>query len=174
MAKRASQLVTLRIDVEGATELKGALLDTASANRMHQDALVEVVDLLVRKAKALAPVKTGKLQKSIRGQIRADKNYGWVQPYAKHAHLVEFGTKGHFIGPGKARKRGRVRVAVGVKGEWARRKVWHPGSKKHAFLWPAVDATKGDVQRILEKHGEEYIVRVTRAAASKYRARRPA
>jgi HK97 gp10 family phage protein len=128
------------------------------------------VDLLVRTAKSKAPVKSGKLRKSIRGQINPQKNFGYVQPYAKHAHLVEFGTKTHIILPRQARKRGKLRVAVGVKNEWARRKVSHPGSKKHPFLWPTVDATQNEVQAILEKHGEQYIVRVTRAAASKYRS----
>jgi HK97 gp10 family phage protein len=170
MARRASQLVTLRINVEGATELAGALLDQGNVNKIHQDALVEIVDLLVRTAKSKAPVKSGKLRKSIRGQINPQKNFGYVQPYAKHAHLVEFGTKGHAIGPRKFRKRGKLRAAVGVKGQWARAHVWHKGSQKHPFLWPTVDATQNEVQAILEKHGEQYIVRVTRAAASKYRS----
>ncbi|MDQ1301433.1 MAG: hypothetical protein QG637_1354 [Chloroflexota bacterium] len=170
MARRASQLVTLRITVEGARELAGALLDDSSINKTHQDALVEIVDLLVRTAKDKAPVKSGKLRKSIRGQINPQKNFGYIQPYAKHAHLVEFGTKAHWIGPRKDRKRGKTRVAVGVKGEWARRKVRHPGSKKHPFLWPTVDATAGQVQDILTKHGEQYVIRVTRAAAVKYRS----
>lgn len=170
MARRASQLVTLKITVEGDTALTGALLDEGSSNKTHQDALVEIVDLIVRTAKAKAPIKKGKLRKSIRGKLNPQKNFGYIQPYAKHAHLVEFGTAGHWIGPRKDRKRGKTRVAVGVKGEWARRRVWHKGAKKHPFLWPTVDATAAEVQRIIETHGEAYVVRVTRAAASKYRS----
>ena len=163
--------IVLTINVEGAMELSAALADEGSVTRIHQDALVEAVDLLVRTAKSKAPVKTGKLQKSIRGVVNGPKNYGVVQPYAKHAMFAELGTKRHLIMAGKKtykRKRlminAKVKKALRLPDGSYRAWVMHPGATKHAFLWPTVDATRSQVEAILSKAGEGYVIRVSRAA----------
>lgn len=87
-------------------------------------------------AKAKAPRKTGKLQKSLAvttnskgGVVTAKlKARGKIAP---HAILVEFGTKPHKIAP---KKKGALAIGGNVVGG-----VDHPGARAKPFLRPTFD-----------------------------------
>jgi hypothetical protein len=102
--------------------------------------------LAVREAKALAPRKTGNLQRSIRLGTVSERGAQIVAgglTNIGYAAFVEYGTKAHDISPrhkkvlrfasspGGRRLSGSPRRGAGVV--FARR-VRHPGTKAHSFL----------------------------------------
>lgn len=86
----------LNLRLSGVSELRHAI--TAYGARLVQasvDAVTDATEDTVLKARYLAPVKTGELQRSITGRVTTDgySVTGTVRAAAKHARVVEFGTQ---------------------------------------------------------------------------------
>lgn len=64
---------------------------------------------------------------------------------APHAHLVEFGTKPHWITPRPPKRFLRLFGKVFLSA------VHHPGAKKKPFLRPAVTSTRGRVVEAIQR-----------------------
>ena len=90
-------------------------------------------------ARSKCPVRTGALRKSIRIRRRKVSRgdfmvvYG-VGPTVYYGHLVEYGTKAHWIKP-------RVKRDLAI-GQNVRAKVYHPGATPRPYLRPALDSNK--------------------------------
>lgn len=71
-----------------------------------------------------------------------------VQKPSKYAHMVEFGTKPHFVPfPGFGRKRTRTRGSLSTRKYTFR----HPGTKAQPFIQPAFQQGKGWMLAIFER-----------------------
>ncbi|MBK8916360.1 MAG: HK97 gp10 family phage protein [Phycisphaerales bacterium] len=133
-------------------------------------------------AKATAPRDTGFLAQSIKSGSRAKG--GTVTGYAKtdafYAHLVEYGTRSHWIRvddearPGRVTRRGyrtystrtlnrmEARGSLVIGGNFVGQSVVHPGAPAKPFLRPALDNQAGAAvvaagnyikARLEKKHG---------------------
>jgi HK97 gp10 family phage protein len=133
--------------IGGGRELDDALrtLTSKIQKNIMRSALRAGANVFKEAAKANAPVKSGKLRKSLAvttsskgGMVTAKlKARGKV---ARHAHLVEFGTKPHKIAP-KGQK-GALKISGNIVGA-----VNHPGSKPKPFMRPAFDGkSSGAIQ----------------------------
>lgn len=153
------------IVVKGLAELQKALqtLPAKLQANVMRGALRAGAKPLMAEAKQLAPVDQGLLAASLRihtrvkslvaiGSVKAGGSPRNSQHAARHAHLVEYGTKPHHI---EARPPNKA-LAIGVFS------VDHPGARAHPFMRPALDA-KGQValaamadymrKRLKDKHG---------------------
>lgn len=85
-----------------------------------------------------------------------------IEKPSKYAHLVEFGTRKHFIpAPGYGRKNrktfiSRIRHLVGANPGWD-----HPGASAHPFITPVAESMRSTViarfrERALERVKIEY------------------
>ena len=103
-------------------------------------------------AKMLVPVKSGKLQKSIRIKFRnKSQQYGWIRGVitagnadAYYAHIIEYGSGSYYEGKGTKSKRAPYKIkAKRAKSLFfaglMREVVTHPGVKPVAFMRRAVD-----------------------------------
>ena len=152
----------IAVTIQGANELAAALSDRQQVRVTRVKTLLEATQLLEDEAKKRAPVRSGRLQKSIKGFVYSSGNKAYVRAGAKHAHLVEYGTRPHEIRAGRARKRGRARRALLLPGGVLRASAQHPGSAAQPFLHPALDENLDRVEAILEKHGRDLMVRIAR------------
>jgi HK97 gp10 family phage protein len=116
--------------------------------------LTSMGESIVARAKAAAPVKTGKLKESIAYQVRGNKLVaGPTVPYAPY---MEFGTatRGEFGGPPyiiTPRKAQYLRFQI--NGKWiTTKRVVHPGVAARPFMRPAVqEALGGLTEKLLER-----------------------
>lgn len=119
-------------------------------------ALPEIARVVAEKAKELAPKRTGRLVRSIRGVVERASERAVVRATARHAHLVHSGVRPHVT-------RGRaLPVATGPRGIVYRRSSRHPGTKGRPYLTDAVERSRGRIADILEeagKHGFEEAIR---------------
>lgn len=122
---------------------------------------------VVRKdAQARAPKESGRLAKSIKakfikGNDRNEKRYG-VCVMAPHAHLIELGTRPHFIKPKKKRA-----LAFGGRG-WVTgssragsmvfegygtvvKEVFHPGNRANPFLRAALESNTSAIESAIHR-----------------------
>lgn len=102
-------------------------------------------------AKLRVPVKSGRLQRSIKVYVSVKKYSatGKVESREPYAHLVELGTKPHF----QNRK---------LRGETKKRRVKHPGAQAKPFLRPAFDANKTESIEIARRTLAEELRTVTK------------
>lgn len=114
-----------------------------------QVALLECADLVRDAAERNAPIgETGNLRRAFRSaKGRAQRNFlqaftFTLSQIAKHAHLVEYGTKPHSIIP----KRSGGILAFG---KYFARQVDHPGSKASQFFRRAVRSSRNRVKRTI-------------------------
>lgn len=133
----------LDVKIKGFAELDKALAELPDKieRNIVRGALRAAAKVTEAEAKRLVPVRSGKLQASIRVSSRLVKGRPVAtvtaggnkkgQPF--YAHLVEFGAKAHFIKP-KSRK---SLFLAGVMREG----VDHPGATKHPFMRPALDSS---------------------------------
>jgi HK97 gp10 family phage protein len=100
-----------------------------------------------KRAKSLAPVKSGALRRAIRvvtlkmpkGQAKAAvtiKSGKGEKREAFYAHFVEFGTRKHAIGRGSV----KTQTRTGRPGQ--QRGAIHPGTTAKPFMRPAFDETE--------------------------------
>ena len=150
------------VQIEGAAELGQRMSDRQEMRVARVKTLLEATQLLEDEAKRRVPVRSGKLQKSIKGFVYSSGNKAYVRAGAKHAHLVEYGTHPHEILAGKLRKRGKARRALTLPGGILRASAEHPGARAQPYLHPALDENLDRVEAILEKHGRDLVVRIAR------------
>lgn len=110
---------------------------------------------IMAKARAKAPVKTGKLRDSISYEVR--KNQLIVGPHVPYAPYMEFGTasRGEFGGrPYVIKAKNKPLLVFKVDGKWVSKKeITHPGVAPHPFMRPAVEDTMGDLADKLAERG---------------------
>lgn len=146
------------IKVAGLSELK-KMLEGMPANvekNIMRGAVRKGTKYMETIARNYVPVKTGALKKSIRtsvrivnGDVRATLKVGGKG--ARHAHLIEFGTKPHL-----------VKSPDGVLKVFGKffKSVQHPGSRMRPFMRPALDAGRYNALNVVA----EYVrLRINRA-----------
>lgn len=106
------------------------------------------------------PVDEGDLKESLRvtaGAKKGGRVYAHVKtggPKARHAHLVEFGTKPHEIRPKGA-------ISLFFAGVFSKL-IQHPGAKPQPFMRPGFDSSAG---RAVQAIGEYIGTRVEKLKA---------
>lgn len=143
------------VTIKGGAELAKTLREfpVKLEAQVMQSALRGGAKLIADRARALVPVASGELRKSIRVRARKNKRTGYVNAYVAaggrrkgdpfYAHMVEFGTGQHEIRP---KGEGSLFIA-GV----FRRVVEHPGARAKPFMRPAFDA---EAQRAVDEVGK--------------------
>ena len=103
-------------------------------------------DKLYIEMRAKAPVKSGRLQNSIRkGFIPRGRTVGPNTPYDIY---VEFGTQSHWILPRNA----SVLHWVGEDGQDHFAKyVYHPGTRAHPYVRPAITVSRKPISDYLQR-----------------------
>lgn len=116
---------------------------------------------IVGKARARAPVRTGKLRDSISYQIVGNQLI--VSPTVPYAPYMEFGTasRGEFNGaPYTIVPRTKPYLVFKVGDKWVyTKKVIHPGVAPRPFMRPAVQDAMGTLADKLAERGAMMIVR---------------
>ncbi|MGE4297036.1 MAG: HK97-gp10 family putative phage morphogenesis protein [Desulfovibrionaceae bacterium] len=137
------------VQITGLKELERKLLQLPDkiADKVLRSAVLSGAGVVRKRARLLAPKRTGKLAKSIRSKVR--KRTGKfvriydVGPTVRYGHLVEYGTAPHVI---KVRKA----LAMGKDGRFGK-VVEHPGSAPRPFLRPAFDSATTDIIETMRK-----------------------
>ena len=137
---------TTEIRITGLDELERNLKDfpTRIAKNIVARTVYAGAAVVRNEARALCPVKTGALRRSIRIRRRKTPRGSieviyTVGPGLWYGRLVEYGTKAHKIKP-----RFKKAIKIGeVLGEWAS----HPGATPRPYLRPAFD---GSTSRIID------------------------
>jgi len=115
------------------------LLPKSVQGRRIDKALVDATEPVETAARALVPVDTGLLKRSIDHELKWEQGerVAWVGPQyrmAAHGHLVEFGHKMYYGKPGSP---GRKLLAGGRK------------TRKKPFMRPAFDIAGNEAARIM-------------------------
>lgn len=151
------------VEITGGAELQKMLSDLPAKieGRIFRGALRAGAKVIERKAKELAPVRTGKLRDSIkvstrsrRGRISASIRAGNKKSF--YAQWVEFGTAKHFIKP----KESKSLFFAGVSKET----VDHPGATAKPFMRPALDSSQDEAIRVFADYVRK---RLAKEAAKK-------
>lgn len=146
------------IEIKGALELERALkeLPDKIARNILRAALRAGGKVILERARAEVPVQSGALRDSLRvstslrgGVARASVKAGSGRAY--YAHMVEFGTRRHWIKP----KNRKSLFFAGI----AREVIDHPGANDKPFMRPAfeqgasaaTDAVADYIRKRLEK-----------------------
>ena len=134
----------INIDIKGLRELKLKLqqLQPKVEKSVTKKALRQGVNVFTAAARALAPVKTGSLRKSIKTKsLRGKPGVPVFATYttSKYAHLVERGTSQHLIQAGTKRGVDTGKKVLANGGIIYGKSVNHPGSKMRPFMRPAFD-----------------------------------
>ena len=145
------------IKIEGVEELKAAI--AAGAQQLVKDvrqAAAHSAQVATRQIKALAPVKTGDLRKSVEPHLRPTPNgsIGNITVGEDYASHVVDGTKPHRI---EAKNAKALRFEVGGR-VMLRRAVQHPGTKPNDFVTPGV--TEG--QQVLDHDAAQAVAKLKR------------
>tara|TARA_Y100001963_G_scaffold63430_1_gene88368 strand:+ start:5405 stop:5884 length:480 start_codon:yes stop_codon:yes gene_type:complete len=141
----------MKADLNGTKELEALLskLPDKMGAKVLKKSMREATKPMVKAAKALVPVKTGKLKKSIKVKDSRKKVKGnhavlfGTLKSTPYAHLVELGTQRHVITPESSR-------FLKIFGTYTK-EVVHPGTRPRPFLRPAFDREKGNWFKLLGK-----------------------
>lgn len=98
--------------------------------------------------------RTGALERSVKKEIAADGFSAVVfldEDEAAYAPMVHAGTKSHMIYP----KYKKVLRWSGGDGFVFAKRVKHPGTKPDEFLFKAADATKDEIQGVVDAETEK-------------------
>lgn len=142
--------------VEGAAEIQRALdaLPAKLEANVVRAALRAGAGVIRQQAQANVPVKSGRLKGTLRvssyrrgSELTVSVKAGNVKKGVFYAHLVEGGTKSHFI---KARKGKALAIGVGhfVRG------VLHPGAKGSGFMARSLSAVDRALAAVTAKARE--------------------
>lgn len=133
-------------EVRGLREVDRVLAELGPrvARRLAGNAVRAGGRVIRRKAVEKVPKRTRKLARAI--IVRGGKDAGTAvvgarRPTSNITHLVEFGTKGHRIGPKRGGK--VLRLADGRFVRSAR----HPGARARPFLGPALEGGQAEAVR---------------------------
>lgn len=128
---------------EGLADLERRLteLPTKLAKNIMRGALRAGAGMFRAEARARVPVDSGALRASIRVSARLKGTEVTARVTAGgrsrkgdayYAHMIEFGTKAHRIGPKNAK-------ALVINGQVMRGEINHPGASARPFMRPAFD-----------------------------------
>jgi hypothetical protein len=137
--------VRFSFEVSGTNEVLGVLntLDRAGVVRV-QEALRAHGKELRREARGRVRRDTGAFRKKIRTKFSRDKLTATTAAFTRAgkphplSHILEFGTAPHSLAPknGQALKMGEDAFAASVQ---------HPGTPASPWLFPAAEATRGQL-----------------------------
>ena len=144
--------VVARIEVD-VSKLTKALSRSIGMEVPLKKFLTKAAITVEGRAKLKSPVDTGRLRSSITHKI--EKERALVGSNVFYAPYVEFGTRPHF-------------PPVGALATWARRHgfaspwplavaISRRGTRPHPYLGPALEESRGDVDRFLKEMGEEVV-----------------
>jgi HK97 gp10 family phage protein len=156
------------LGIQGGAELAAALRDfpVKFEARVMAAALREGAKEIERRAKELAPVRTGKLRDSIKIRRRTNKRTGYINFFVSagdrkkgvfYAHMVEYGTRAHEIRP----KNGKSLFFAGL----LRQLVNHPGAKPSGFMRTAHDEGNQEALRLITDRVRKGVAQLTRRRA---------
>ncbi len=130
------------------------------AVKARRKVLREGVRVIALKVREIAPDSgrkhTGKLNKTIRYQVRRAGLEGVVAAKAPHAHLVHDGTKSHEIPAPKDPEKVRRAFPLYAGGHAEK----HPGARAQPFLKQAAEETRPQVEQVLREGTEAAIAEV--------------
>lgn len=136
-------------DIKGLTKRLRNIKDPKAKNRIMRNGLTAGARVIRDRAKELAPIRYGDLQRDIiarsrrqrRGsnEIRATVTMKKGSRSARIAHLVEFGTRPHEIKKLKAQ---------------------HPGARAKPFLRPAADESDVEVLDAIVKNAKKGLAKL--------------
>lgn len=139
---------TVRVEVIG---LKEALRDVSIYDNKVWQGVGNSIKTggrnVARLARTKAPVRTGKLKKSIKSSYKSNKTTveSVVKSSARYAHLVEFGAKGVTIKP-------KNKKALAIKGgaePFYSAKVKIPARKAKPFMRPSYEQEKPHIEKAI-------------------------
>lgn len=153
-------MADLRLELKGFDEIKRtlALLPERLQKNYLRGGVRAALAVLAKEARREAPVASGQLRRSIRTSTRAfysGRVTGKVNvagPRARHAHLVEFGTKPHRI---IARTAKALAIGPGV----LVKEVQHPGAKARPYMGSAVARKSGAAHDAFETYVHTRLMR---------------
>jgi HK97 gp10 family phage protein len=137
--------VAENVRIKGVEELRGKLkkLGDKQERKVTRTAIRKAGNLVLKNARKRAPKKSGRLRKGLAVRVSVTTTGETVRIGAKrragarHAHLIELGTKPHVI----TTRRGKILASPGhIYG----RRVNHPGIPAQPFLMPAFEESKDD------------------------------
>ena len=109
-------------------------------------------------ARALAPVRTGRLKKALTYSVGRGGVTGKVKaPKAPHAHLVHDGTKAHTI---HAKTKEAARAGWQIYHGSIHTMVKHPGSQGNPFLVDAGEESRPEIERAMVDKAKEVLAEV--------------
>lgn len=143
-----------RIEID-SSEVKAAM--AAGATELVKDmrqAAAHASQVATRQMKAVVPVKSGDLQKSIEPRLRSTHTgaAGEINVGEDYASYVKDGTKPHMIVAKNLGVGGTLRFEIGGRTIF-RRSVNHPGTKPNDFVTPGV--VEG--QQVLDHDAEQAV-----------------
>lgn len=161
------------MQLDGFKELETALqqLGPRYARPALRGAMRDAARPIVRRAKANAPRKSGKLKKSIKSKVYIGKgqqlsiasvligSFGRASTDndAFYAHMVEKGTEGHSLQP-KSRRETKKKSGSAGNATGRNKGRQHPGAKAKPFLKPAVFSEQKKAFKILGNRLAERII----------------
>jgi hypothetical protein len=135
--------------------LRGAKQTRNILKRAMQKSLVATTNI----SKASAPVKTGRLRRSIHNVMK-NIMHGEVSTATEYAKFVELGTRAHAITPKKAKV-----LAFKVDGRMVfAKRVWHPGTKGQFYMKHSTQKASVFVRNFYEQAAQEIKQMVTGSA----------
>lgn len=133
------------IEFQGLEELDALLRRMAAGlGRRTDEAVRGLASFFIDEARSRAPVRTGRLRRSI-GLRREDSSRYVVEASAPYAGYVEYGSGPHIIEP---RRAFLLRFSVDGEIRYAKR-VRHPGSSPQPYWRPAFGETAREARRRL-------------------------
>lgn len=131
-------------------------LSPEGVQRMKQEMLEDVLDVVTEAAAAAMPRRTGALAEKTRYKVVKTGEWGVVKPGKFYGKFIHEGTKAHELKP-KRRKKLRAMVIEGEMYSRAR----HPGVTRTVKFFPlALEATRDTVEEIMEDSGETLFAKV--------------
>jgi HK97 gp10 family phage protein len=138
-----------------------AEISNKTPEEITKNILTDFGEKIVGNARAIAPVKTGKLKDSI--SYRVERNTLSVGPHVPYGAYMEFGTgsRGEFPGePYVILPKNKKYLRFKVNGQWvSTKRVVHPGVKARPYMRPAVMKTLGGLAGALADKGQMMIVK---------------
>ena len=108
-----------------------------------QRVLEKAADYAEEEMRRRAPVRTGKLRRSIRKKVNLQALTAEVGPTVEYAVYVEYGTRPHIIRPVRAQA---LRFEVAGRVVFAKL-VRHPGTKPRPFVRETAEAVRRQISR---------------------------
>jgi HK97 gp10 family phage protein len=167
------------VQADGKDQVLGALRALNIEGRNNVEEVVRLSSRKIRRsARARAPVRSGKLRRSIgtrfsKDGLSAEIAAWWRGRGGKRvhplSHIIEFGTAPHKIKPEKRKAlafHGNATGEMGPQQATIRTVVNHPGTPAKPFLFPAFEEHRAGYVRDLR----EALGKAGREAAAKWRS----